>query len=83
MSDLTPDAIADERKKLRELRERLGKKVGYNCDEWMCPRTVETGALHRVNPKGRPGIFMCEEHARATRESDDLGSHDSQSGAVS
>lgn len=60
---ITPDDIADERKRLRETREKFGKKVGWNCDEWMCPKTVEDGALTRVNPKGRPGIFMCREHA--------------------
>ena len=31
-----------------------------------CDRSPATGdALHRVNPKGELGIFMCTTHARA------------------
>lgn len=58
----TPDAIEDERKALREVRQRFGKRVGRNCDEWACTATVNDGPLWRVNPKGRPGIFMCSAH---------------------
>ena len=39
-----------------------GKKAGWNCDEKGCQKTVQDGPLWRVNPKGRPGIFMCGEH---------------------
>lgn len=64
----TPDAIADERAMLRATRAKFGKRVGRDCDEWGCEKTVEDGALYRVNPKGRPGIFMCAEHRAETGE---------------
>lgn len=66
---LTPDSIADERAVLRATRAKFGKRVGRDCDEWACDQTVENGPLYRVNPKGRPGIFMCAEH----RSEADLG----------
>ncbi|QMU97826.1 hypothetical protein FVO59_11875 [Microbacterium esteraromaticum] len=60
------DEIAAERVALRDVREKFGKKVGHDCDEWMCQKTVDDGVLFRVNPRGRPGIFMCAEHAAVT-----------------
>lgn len=62
-----PDDIADERQRLREVRAQFGKRVGRNCDEWTCTKTVEDGPLYRVNPRGRPGIFMCNEHIDSVR----------------
>ena len=72
----TPDALQEERKALREVRERFGKRLGRDCDEWACASTVEDGPLWRVNLKGRPGIFMCSAHrdgyAPDPRESGDV-----------
>ncbi len=62
--------IRDQRRALREVREKFGKRVGRDCDEWACPAKVEDGPLHRVNPRGRPGIFMCVEHAADYRSND-------------
>lgn len=37
------------------------------CDEPGCDRSPAKGdALYRVNPKGEIGIFMCDEHEKAT-----------------
>lgn len=40
------------------------KRRGRDCQSDECTATVEDGPLYRVNPKGVPGIFMCEKHAR-------------------
>lgn len=64
MNEDREQTAAEFRQALRETRERLGKQGGRDCDAEGCTRTVGDGVLHRVNPKGQSGIFMCEEHAR-------------------
>lgn len=46
-------------------------RLVFDCDETGCTRTVDDGPLHRVNPRGEPGIFMCDEHARAVNQWDE------------
>lgn len=59
MADLTTNTD-DER------RAAAVPRNGYTpCAADGCDRSPATGdALHRVNPKGERGIFMCERHAR-------------------
>lgn len=39
------------------------KRRGQDCWADGCESTVDDGPLYRVNPKGEPGIFMCQAHA--------------------
>lgn len=45
----------------------MGRTAHTPCDEAGCDRSPANGdVLHRANPKGEPGIFMCSEHEAAT-----------------
>jgi hypothetical protein len=39
------------------------KRIGRDCQQEGCDKTVSDGPLIRVNPKGERGVFMCQEHA--------------------
>lgn len=39
------------------------KRIGRDCQQEGCDKTVSDGPLIRINPKGERGVFMCQEHA--------------------
>lgn len=60
-------AYADASKQPPVELPRPGRTAHTPCDEPGCDRSPADGhALFRVNPKGQPGIFMCEQHEAAT-----------------